>query len=408
MAGEIRSRHGFSDKHGGVSSKDHPQTLNLSAAQVLVASRNGGSFWLRDATITITNGHIIGINRIDANSSVVDTCTDDIALLVPGFVDMHCHGGGGGSFPSGDADQARAAAAFHGQHGSTSVIASLVTAPHEELLHACDALAPLVSEGVLAGIHLEGPYLSELRCGAQDPRWLRDPNPNEIDELFAAAKGTIRQVTIAPELPGAINAIEQITRLGAVAAIGHTNAQAHTVSEAIAAGARIATHLCNAMPPFHHREPTATLSMLTNPAIICELIADGHHLSASMFQMLTRTAGPGRWTLITDAIGATGQPDGTYSLGSQTVTLQNGVVRLAGPDAALAGSVLTMDQALRNAIAWGSDPAQAFEAASLVGATALGLDRSVGRLGVGAVADIVGLNERYEVVAVWKRGNRIR
>ncbi len=382
--------------------------MNLSAARVLVSSGVGPSFWLKDATLTATDGHIVGINRIDVNQPVLDTRADGIAFLVPGFVDMHCHGGGGGSFPSGDVDQARTAAAFHAQHGSTSVIASLVTAPHEELLLACETLAPLVSEGVLAGIHLEGPYLSELRCGAQDPRWLRKPNAVEIDELFDAAQGTIRQVTIAPELPGAIDAIKQITHHGARAAIGHTNADAHRVEEAVAAGARIATHLCNAMPPLHHRDPTATLGMLTNTELICELIADGNHLSPAMFQTLTRTAGNGRWVLITDAISATGQADGHYQLGSQDVIKQNGVVRLMTSEAPLAGSALTMDLALRNAISWGTEITQAFEATSLIAAVALGLDRTVGRLAVGSPADIVGLNERYEVIAVWKRGTRMR
>jgi N-acetylglucosamine-6-phosphate deacetylase len=436
--------------------------MNLFASAVFVCAQKGSPIWLKDATLTISGGQIVGINRGDQNQPVLDTRAEGIRFLVPGFVDMHCHGGGGGSFPSGDAAQARTAAAFHAQHGSTSVIASLVTAPHEELVKSCLALAPLVSEGVIAGIHLEGPYLSALRCGAQDPRWLRDPNKQEIDELFAAAKGTIRQVTIAPELPGARAAIEQIMGHGAVVALGHTNANAQTVNEAIAAGARVATHLCNAMPPLHHREPTATLSMLRNPNIVCELIADGHHLSAPMFQTLTATAGLGRWALITDAIGATGQPDGTYHLGSQTVSLHNGVVRLtlsnsaldsnaavptsppertvpnsdrqagsgalpsnaAGPTSspertvptpdrqagsgALAGSALTMERALQNAIAWGTEPSVAIQAASRVPARALGLHDSVGRLAVGSPADIVGLNERFEVQAVWKKGIRIR
>jgi N-acetylglucosamine-6-phosphate deacetylase len=420
--------------------------MNLSAAQILVSPASGRSFWMENATLTITNGHITGINRIDAGHEVFDTSAEGISFLVPGFVDMHCHGGGGGSFPSGQADQARTAAAFHAHHGSTSVLASLVTAPHHELLEACVALAPLVIEGVLAGIHLEGPYLSSLRCGAQDPRWLRDPNLQEIDELFRAAQGTIRQVTIAPELPGAIEAIQRITQLGAIAAIGHTNADARTVEAAIDAGARIATHLCNAMPPLHHREEAATLSLLTNETIICELIADGQHLSKAMFQLLTRSAGPGRWALITDAISATGQPDGQYSLGSQNVTLRNGAARLttspehSGEEAVegpLAGSVLTLDQAVRNAIAWtsrsgmpvgkgpasgtrseaemgpagcnqSSDSIMAFEAASTVPAEALGLGHGTGRLAIGSQADIVGLGPDYEVVAVWKRGTRIR
>jgi N-acetylglucosamine-6-phosphate deacetylase len=425
--------------------------VNLTATQILVSPGVGRSFWMENATLTITNGHIVGINRIDQQKKVFDTRAEGIVFLVPGFVDMHCHGGGGGSFPSGQADQARTAAAFHAHHGSTSVIASLVTAPHHELLEACVTLAPLVSEGVLAGIHLEGPYLSSLRCGAQDPRWLRDPNLQEINELFHAAQGTIRQVTIAPELPGAMHAIKHITQLGAVAAIGHTNADARTVEAAIDAGARIATHLCNAMPPFHHREETATLSLLTKETIVCELIADGLHLSKAMFQLLTRTAGPGRWALITDAISAAGQPDGQYYLGSVPVTLQHGEARLtASPqhpggeavEGPLAGSVLTLDQAVRNAIAWspqsglpvgkgpaggtrseaemgpvgfkhggpqsGFDLIMAFEASSTVAAEALGLGHGAGRLAIGSPADIVGLSADYEVVAVWKRGTRIR
>jgi N-acetylglucosamine-6-phosphate deacetylase len=394
--------------------------MNLSAARILVSSGVKQSCWLTDASITTKDGLVVGINRVDRTNpacGIFTTRADGIDCLVPGFVDMHCHGGGGGSFTSGDQEQARTAAAFHAQHGSTSIMASLVTAPHSELVQACGALAPLVSEGVVAGIHIEGPYLSELRCGAQDPRWLRDPNQQEINELFAAARGTIRQMTIAPELPGAFEAIETITRNGAIAAIGHTNANPDTIYKAIAAGARIATHLCNAMPSLHHRELTGTLCLLTSEDVVCELIADGHHLSVPMFQTLTRTAGRGRWALITDAIGATGLPDGLFSLGSQEVLLQNGIARLNNKNrsdshendtAPLAGSVLTMDQALRNAIIWGTERVEAIEAASLVPSIALGLDHRVGRLAVGSPADIVGLNERNEVVAVWKKGIRVR
>jgi N-acetylglucosamine-6-phosphate deacetylase len=383
--------------------------MNLAGTNVLASSGPGYSFWLEDATLTIHDGLVVGINQMSSRFETIDTRSLGITMLVPGFVDMHCHGGGGGSFTSGDVDQARRAASFHLQHGTTSLMASLVTAPHDDLLVACKQLAPLVHEGILAGIHLEGPYLSHLRCGAQDPRWLRHPDPREIDELFAAAGDTIRQVTIAPELPGAIDAIRQIAHNGAVAAIGHTNADAHHVEQAVAAGARIATHLCNAMPPLHHRDPSSTASMLTNPEIICELIADGHHLSESMFQILSRSAGPGRWALVTDAMSAAGQPDGEYTLGSQTVSLRNGQVRLVNhPNNALAGSVLTMDQALRNSVAWGVDPIQACESASLTPAQALGLGEKNGRLALGAPADIVGLSADYEVLAVWKQGIRVR
>ena len=383
--------------------------MNLVNANVLVSSGPGGSFWLENTTLTLHDGYVAGINRMDPGHEVIDTRALGITMLVPGFVDMHCHGGGGGSFPSGDVDQARMAATFHLRHGTTSLLGSLVTAPHNELVAACTQLAPLVREGVLAGIHLEGPYLSHLRCGAQDPRWLRDPDPHEIDELFGVAGDTIRQVTIAPELPGALAAIRQITSHGAVAALGHTNAEAHHIAAAVAAGARIATHLCNAMPSLHHREPSSTASMLTNPEIVCELIADGHHLSRSMFQTLTRTLGPGRWALITDAISAAGQPDGKYALGSQSVSLSNGQVRLVDtPNNALAGSVLTMDQALRNAISWGVDPILASESASLSAAMALGLDQKTGRIALDAPANIVGLNAEFDVVAVWKQGTRVR
>lgn len=382
--------------------------MNLFGAQVLVSSGPGGSFWLEDATLSFADGLITGINRIDPLHPIIDTRAQGIAQLVPGFVDMHCHGGGGGSFPTGDVAQARVASAFHLRHGTTSLIASLVTAPHSEILAACEQLAPLVPEGVLAGLHLEGPYLSHLRCGAQDPRWLRDPDAQEIAELFGAARGAIRQVTIAPELPGAIDAIRQITALGAVAAIGHTNAQTHHVHAAIVAGARVITHFGNAMPPLHHREANATACMLADPSLVCELIVDGHHLSEPMFHIAARTAGAGRWALITDAISAAGRPDGEYPLGSQTVSVQNGQARLTGDrQAPLAGSLLTMDQAVRNAIQWGTSPIDTFEAASLTGATTLGLPHGTGRIAIGAPADLVGLNAVHEVVAVWKHGIRV-
>ncbi|MFG3705734.1 N-acetylglucosamine-6-phosphate deacetylase [Micromonospora sp. NPDC047670] len=324
--------------------------------------------------------------------------------IVPGFVDMHTHGGGGHTFTTGDAEQARQAADFHLRHGTTTLLASLVSSPFELMRAATAAFAPLVAEGVLAGIHFEGPYLSSARCGAQNPEFLRDPSTDELAELIELGDGAIRMVTLAPERDGALEAVKLLTAHRVVAAVGHTDATYDETRAAVAAGASVGTHLFNGMRPVHHREPGPVVALLDAPNVVCELVADGVHLHDGMLAFATSTAGPERAALITDAMAAAGMPDGDYELGGQAVTVAGGVARLTR-DGAIAGSTLTMDAALRHAVAAGIPIADAVRMAATTPARAIGLGDRLGALQVGLRADLVVLDDDLNVVRVMRGGS---
>ena len=323
-------------------------------------------------------------------------------LVLPGFVDMHCHGGGGYTFTTGDPAAAGRAAAFHRRYGTTTLLASLVSSPYGLMRDATAAFAPLVADDVIAGIHFEGPYLSAARCGAQNPAYLRDPAPDELRELIAVGAGAVRMVTLAPELPRALEAIALLVEHGVVAAVGHTGATYETTMTAIAAGATVGTHLFNGMPPAHHREPGPVTALLDSPSATCELIADGIHLHPAMLAFAARAAGPDRSALVTDAVDAAGRPDGRYRLGGQDVTVADRVARL-DRDGSIAGSTLTMDEALRRAVAAGIPLAAASMMASATPARTLGLsDR--GALEPGLRADLVVLTPDLHVKRVMRGG----
>ncbi len=330
------------------------------------------------------------------------------AVLVPGFVDVHVHGGGAGSFPGGDPDRVDAAIAFHRRHGTTTMLGSLVTAGPAALLADVRVLAERVEAGDLAGIHLEGPWLSERRCGAHDVRLLRDPDPDELATVLAAGGGAVRMVTLAPERRGALDAIRAVVDAGAVAAVGHTDATYDVVRGAVDAGATVGTHLFNAMRPVHHREPGPAVALLDDPRVTVELILDGHHVHRALYATVTRAAGPGRVALITDAMAAAGMADGDYRLGNLDVTVTAGRAVLAGTST-IAGSTTTMDVGFRAAVAtWGgpsSDAAlrRAVDQTATAPARALGLPH-VGTLRAGSAADLVVLDADLAVRAVMRAG----
>ncbi|WIM96169.1 N-acetylglucosamine-6-phosphate deacetylase [Actinoplanes oblitus] len=335
----------------------------------------------------IVTGHLDIADGLITAITPDDTAGDDV--IVPGFIDLHCHGGGGHTFTTGDPAAARGAAAFHRSHGTTTMLASLVSSPFELMRSATLAYKPLVDEGVLAGIHFEGPYLSATRCGAQNPAYLRDPVPAEITEVIKIGEGSVRMMTVAPELDGALAAISQLRDAGVLAAIGHTDASYEQVHAGVAAGATVATHLFNGMRPVHHREPGPIVGLLSSTATV-ELIADNIHLHPGALAFAAGTAGPARAVLITDAMDATGMPDGEYDLGGQAVVVADRVARLAR-DGAIAGSTLTMDVALRNAVAAGLPLQSAVAMSATTPARLLGLtDR--GALEPGLRADVVLLD----------------
>lgn len=326
--------------------------------------------------------------------------------VVPGFVDTHVHGGGGADFSDATGAATRTAVDLHRRHGTTSMVASLVSAPPADLLRQVGVLAAHVHDGLLAGIHLEGPWLSSSRCGAHDPAALRRPDPAELERLLTAGRETIRMVTLAPELEGADDAIRRVVDAGAVAAVGHTDATYVEACAAIEAGATVATHLFNAMRPVHHREPGPVVALTEDDRVTLEMIADGVHLHAALYRAVLARAGSDRVSLVSDAMAAAGMPDGSYELGALDVHVVDGVAQLAHSDT-IAGSTATMDQLFRFAVAGaGPDRDEALVTAvrqsSIVPARALGLTQA--GLVVGAPADLVVLDRDLAVTGVMCKG----
>ncbi|HQZ85525.1 MAG TPA: N-acetylglucosamine-6-phosphate deacetylase [Actinomycetota bacterium] len=324
-------------------------------------------------------------------------------VLLPGFVDQHCHGGGGASFSSAEPAQIRRVADVHLRHGTTTLIASLVSEDAATLLAQVEVLAEAASQGTIAGIHLEGPWIARGRCGAHDPEVLRPPGQVEIEDLLSAGRGFIRQVTLAPELPGAIPAIEQLVGAGVRVAIRHTECSLETAQEAIACGATVATHLWNAMPPLGHRQPGPIAALLTAPEVYLEVVNDGVHVDPAVLRVTLAAAGGTRVVLMTDAMGAADASDGPYRLGGLDVMVTDRVARVVATGA-IAGSTLTMDEAVRRArrvLGMGWQDVSLAAAGSA--ARAMGLV-GVGTIEVGAVADLVLLTENAELVAVVKSG----
>lgn len=325
---------------------------------------------------------------------------------VPGFVDTHVHGGGGADYATTDPDEARRARSFHRRHGTTTSFASLITADLDSLCAQLATLVPLVVSGELAGIHLEGPFLSEARRGAHDPALLRAPDLDAVDRLLDAGQGRIAMVTVAPELPGAFAAIERITSRGAVAAIGHTDADERVVARALDAGATVVTHLFNAMRPIHHREPGPVPRLLSDDRAAVELICDGFHLHRDVVAMAIAAAGPDRVALVTDAMLAAGAPDGNYRLGSLAVRVVAGQARLVsvtGAPGSIAGSTLTMAEAFALVVATGATVPQAARMAATTPAARHQLN-GVGAVRVGARADLCVVDNHGRLQRVLQSG----
>lgn len=325
------------------------------------------------------------------------------AWVVPGFVDIHVHGGGRASYMSGDQDQAVVAADLHRRHGTTTTAASLVTGSADGLVNIVSALAELVDDDLLAGIHLEGPFLSADRCGAHDPALLTVPEPDLVDRLLRAARGTISMVTLAPELPYALDAVRRFTGAGAIAAVGHTDASYEQTRAAVDAGATVATHLFNAMRPLNHREPGPIPALLEDDRVIVELICDGVHLHPAVVRTAIAAAGPDRVTLVTDAMDAAGAGDGDYVLGALAVRVDGGVARLVD-GGTIAGSTLTMDRAFRFVVDAGIAIPDAVRMASTTPARLLGVASRVGELRAGLDADLVVLDADFDLVDVMAKG----
>ncbi|MGY1616973.1 N-acetylglucosamine-6-phosphate deacetylase [Geodermatophilus sp. SYSU D00691] len=372
-------------------------TTALSGARRLDAGGRVDDGWV------LLDGDLVAATGTGAPPPADETIDLAGAWLVPGFVDLHVHGGGGHAFDDG-ADAVRAALAVHRAHGTTRSLVSLVSRPVEELEASLAAVAAL-DDPLVLGAHLEGPFLAPARCGAHDPRHLRAPTPEVADRLLAAGRGVLRSVTLAPELPGGLDAVRRFADAGVTVAVGHTEADLELTARAVDAGARLLTHALNAMPGLGHRAPGPVGAALADERVVLELVLDGHHVHPVVAGLLFAGA-PGRIALVSDAMAAAGGPDGEHRLGGLDVTVRDGVAVLAGTTT-LAGSTLTLDAALRTAIGAGVDPVAAVTALTATPARVLGLDDRLGRLAPGHAADAVVLDDVWTVRAVWAAGSRV-
>ena len=368
-----------------------------------------GAELLRPGWLEVADGRVVALGDGAPPRSADQPADRDLGAvtIVPGFVDMHVHGGGGGAFPEASIATTKAAVELHRRHGTTTMVASLVTATGPELLRQVGVLAEQVQDGLVAGVHLEGPWLSQHRCGAHELSALRDPDPAELDRVLAAGQGTIRMVTLAPERTGGLAAIGRLVDAGVIAAIGHTNATYEQARAAIEAGATVGTHLFNAMRPVHHREPGPVIALLEDPRVTVEMITDGVHLHPALYRDVTSNVGPDRIALITDAMAAAGMADGAYRLGALDVDVRDGVARVAGTDT-MAGSTATMDQVFRFAVLHSARPRDeallvAVRQSSVNPARALGLPPA--GLAPQSAADLVVLDAALTVTGVLQAGS---
>jgi N-acetylglucosamine-6-phosphate deacetylase len=371
----------------------------LSAGTVQAADRD-----LTPGVVVIENDRI---TRVSAESPPAGALSFPDGALIPGLIDMQVNGGAG-------VDCLRAGAAAYdtlGRYlaatGVTAYLPTIVSAPLDEMRRAGEAAAVAMRrEGPvpeILGVHFEGPYLNPLRRGAHRPQDLRTPDVDEMTETLRRLDGALRVVTLAPELEGAEAVVRALARSGVLVAIGHTDAAFDEVQAAARWGARMVTHLFNAMRGIHHREPGAAGGALVTPSLALSLIADFAHVHPAVLSLTAHAAGMARIVLVTDAISAAGMGRGSFTLGAQTVDVKDGVPRLA--DGTLAGSVLQLHRAVHNfAAAAGVSRRDAVQAASLTPAKLLGVHRRKGRIAPGMDADLVVLGRDGDVLLTIARG----
>lgn len=336
---------------------------------------------------------------------------EPVGIITPGFVDLHCHGGGGHSVTTGSADDVRAAATHHLGHGTTTMLASLVSARTDDITRAVAAIRRVAGEGLtVVGSHLEGPFLGRGHCGAHDPAQLALPDPATTRQWLDEGDGTVRMLTLAPELAGAEEVTRHLQRAGVLVAVGHTDADVDTFAAALGGGASIVTHLFNGMAPLHHREPgpvAAALTALSRGEARVELIADGVHLADPTVAMVFALAPPDGIVLVSDATAASGMPDGEYELGPLTVRVDDAVAWTTGENPSIAGSTAHLADVVRRCVtSAGIDPVAVVRAAATTPAALLDLhDR--GRLESGLRADLVALDRQWRVTRVVHGGEPV-
>lgn len=397
--------------------RDDPQPHSLISTGTLIHGVELVADGARtpDAWVRFQGGVVVGAGSGDgwrapgvaadvaADSELVDVDGDGM-ILTPGFIDLHMHGGAGRANEEG-AEAMASALAAHRRHGTTRAVLSFVSAQPATLTPLLTEVAELADRHPsVLGSHLEGPFLSSHYRGAHDAEMLMSPTAADIDLLLEAARGTLRQVTLAPELPGAQAAITRLADAGTTVAVGHTSADFDTALAAFNAGASILTHAFNCMPGLHHRDPGPVGAALASPHVTIELINDGVHVHPLVAQLLLARA-PGRVALITDAMAAACAGDGAYALGSLAVSVVDGVARL-DDDGSIAGSTLTLDATLRQAVTvCGIELTEAVRALTATPAAAIGRSSDLGSLRPGFAADAVLLDRELAVRRVWVAGS---
>jgi len=382
-------------------------TILLHTARALTPTTE-----IPDAGILIRDGEIEAIGprqgmRLPAGAQEI-VATQQTAI--PGFVDVHIHGAGGHDVMEASEEAMSAVARTVARHGTTSFVATTVTASPDDTCRSVEGIARYIGlqhetdepRAEVLGIHYEGPFISPARRGVHPKEWIQLPSEDMLERFLRAACGNARILTIAPELLGAAPCIDAARKAGVVVAMGHTDATYEQTRAGMAHGARHAVHVYNAMRPFSHRDPGVIGAVLTSPEVTAELIADGVHVEEAAMRLLLQAKGPGRVILVSDGVSATGMPDGIYKLGKFEVTVSGGVCRNA--EGNLAGSTLTLDRALRNIVALGVPLPDALRMLTVNPATLLGIEFKKGALRTGADADIILLDEGLGVTNVWARG----
>jgi N-acetylglucosamine-6-phosphate deacetylase len=393
------------------------QTTVIHAGRILTPDEE-----ISDGIIVVEGSRIAALGHRD-EIRVPPGALDYVAAgmtVVPGFVDVHIHGAGGHDVMEATARSLDRIAATVARHGTTSLVATTVTAPTDETCHSLEGIARYIRNheqlpeepedaqenrelaAEFLGIHLEGPFISKARRGVHPPDSIARPSVEVLQKFLDAADGLVKIVTIAPEIAGARELIEYAVAAKIVAAIGHTDADYDQARAAIQAGARHAVHMYNAMRPFTHRDPGVVGAILTDPEVTAEVIADGVHVAGPAIQVLLGCKGFDNVLLASDGIAATGMPDGSYRLGNFEVTVKDGVAR--NSEGKLAGSTLTLDRALREVVALGVPLQDAVRMATVLPARRLGLAGKKGIIAVGADADLVALTADLRVAGVMTRG----
>ena len=383
----------------------------LSAAACFTPLRR-----IDDPLLLIEDGSIVSVCPRREGELPAGTRTLDFpgAVLAPGYVDLHVHGGAGCDVMGADRDQLAEFERHLARHGTTGYLPTTVTAPVEDTCAALDRLADAIEEAERAprsevraqavGIYLEGPFLSYEKRGVHPAEHLQAPSVALFERFWQAARGHIKLITIAPELPGACELIREASGRGVCVALGHSNADYASARAGIGAGARHATHTFNAMRAIDHRDPGIAGAVLTESAVSAEIIADGVHVAPAMVDLFLKAKGADSAVLVTDAISATGMGDGRYRLGTFEVEVRGDICRSA--EGKLAGSVLTLDRAVRNMMDFARCELQEAVRLATVGpARVAGIDQRKGVLAPGADADIVALSPKGEVVRTIVGGN---